>query len=85
MKTVLAATFALLLFGNLGPSFATEPEQSAMDETAPVTPATAASGDGQAEAELPANQAGSNNDLMKKFTRHRPGACPEGPPCEVED
>lgn len=31
------------------------------------------------------SQADSDRDVMKKFTRHRPGACPEGPPCSVED
>jgi hypothetical protein len=31
------------------------------------------------------DQAGPDDDLMKNFTRHRPGACPEGPPCKVED
>jgi hypothetical protein len=30
--------------------------------------------DGSAE-----NQPGSNGDVMKNFTRHRPGDCPEGP------
>lgn len=31
------------------------------------------------------DEAGKNDDLIDKFTRHRPGACPEGPPCKVED
>lgn len=26
-----------------------------------------------------------NDDIMKQFTRHRPGGCPEGPPCKFED
>ena len=87
MKTVLAATFAVFLFANTGPSFATEADQasdqSAMDET---VPSAAASGDGEAEAKPPANPASpGNDDLMQNFTRHRPGACPEGPPCKVED
>ena len=30
-------------------------------------------------------QNGSDDDIMKKFTRHRPGGCPEGPPCKFED
>ena len=26
----------------------------------------------------------SDEAIMKNFTRHRPGACPEGPPCKTE-
>ena len=30
-------------------------------------------------------QNSSDDEIMKKFTRHRPGGCPEGPPCNLED
>jgi hypothetical protein len=48
-------------------------DQDAADAEPPETPSG------------PEDNAGSNDDLMQNFTRHRPGACPEGPPCSVED
>ena len=38
--------------------------------------------DGEAEVQ---GQNSSDGEIMKKFTRHRPGGCPEGPPCNFED
>jgi hypothetical protein len=30
-------------------------------------------------------EAAEPKDIMQNFARHRPGACPEGPPCKIED
>jgi hypothetical protein len=91
MRTVPAAALIAVLVA-VSPSlgFATEageaPETTmgAPADGAPAAPAATDSQD-ESDANSPENQAGSRNDLMKNFTRHRPGACPEGPPCNVED
>ena len=89
MKTVLATTLiALCLSGIPAVSFATETdrgtgETSVVPDGDPSPPAATdpdhADGEGTAE-----DQAGPPDDILKNFTRHRPGACPEGPPCKVE-
>jgi len=99
MKTVL--TVSLIAFALLGvPAAALATETEAPATEAPATEAPAiqppvvpdgdpapphANGE-QADAPEPADdQAVSDEDIMQNFTRHRPGACPEGPPCKVED
>ena len=83
MKTVL--TVSLIAFALLGaPAAATETGAAATEP--PVVPGgdpapPHANGE---QADTP-DQAVSDEDIMKNFTRHRPGACPEGPPCKVED
>ena len=85
MKTVLAASaIALLLAGSEVPAADAESEagdapQATADHAAPAPELVD-------EAEQPQNdETDQANGLMKNFTRHRPGACPEGPPCSVED
>lgn len=89
MKTVL--TVSLIAFALLG-----APAAALATETGPAATQPPAVPDGdpappdangeQADAPEPADdQAVSDEDIMKNFTRHRPGACPEGPPCKVED
>lgn len=89
MKTVL--TVSLIAFALLGvPAAALATETEAPATEVPVVPdgdpAPAHANGEQADAPEPADdQAVSDEDIMKNFTRHRPGACPEGPPCKVED
>lgn len=84
MKTVLAASLiAFVLFGVSTPGVAAEPvETEAETKTVPDgSPAQTPSTDnGVSDGE-----ADTSKDIMQNFTRHRPGACPEGPPCEIED
>lgn len=90
MRTVPAAALLAVLV-TVGPSLGFATEAGEAPETTMGTAAdgapTAATDAGQNESDgtPPENQAGSSDDLMKNFTRHRPGACPEGPPCNVED
>ncbi|MGH6735802.1 MAG: hypothetical protein ACRECX_06945 [Methyloceanibacter sp.] len=91
MRTVLAATLlGLFICGSPTPIYAGEtgqaPEGAASavpDETAPPAPPTNAKPD-EAE-ESGEDQTDPSGVLMKDFTRHRPGACPEGPPCKMDD
>jgi hypothetical protein len=85
MKTVLAISLtALALLGGPAAALATEADAAATET--PVVP------DGEPapphangeQADAP-DQAAPDDDMMKNFTRHRPGACPEGPPCKIED
>ena len=59
-------------------------DQPNTDETQPASGA-AASEAPQNSGKSAEDEAGSDGDLMKQFTRHRPGGCPEGPPCSFED
>lgn len=86
MRTVLATSLmAFALLGMPAAGFAAETdapetETSVVPDGEP-TPPTA-----QTDGKEPAgDQADSDSDIMQNFTRHRPGACPEGPPCKVED
>lgn len=89
MKTVL--TVSLIAFALLGvPAAALATETGAAATEPPVVPdgdpAPPHANGEQADApESAGDQAVSDEDIMKNFTRHRPGACPEGPPCKVED
>jgi len=76
------------LVASAGPSHASGAgdESAAAEETGASDQAVPQSSDPQEEdGQSPKDQAGSNEDVMKNFTGHRPGACPEGPPCNVED
>ena len=85
MKTVLAISLiAFALLGSPAAALATETEAPATE--VPVVPdgdpaPPHANGE---QADSP-DQAAPDDDIMQNFTRHRPGACPEGPPCKVED
>lgn len=59
-----------------GQGGADEP-QSASEKPASEVP--------QSTEEGAEDEAGSDGDIVKQFTRHRPGGCPEGPPCSFED
>jgi hypothetical protein len=93
MRRVLAVTvMALLIGGSAIPVSAMDtngqgPEAppSAAPDGSPAAPAATDSDQGEAGVEPPETEAGANDGVMKNFTRHRPGACPEGPPCKVED
>jgi hypothetical protein len=92
MRTVLSASlFALVLVGFSPFACATDASPEPRDATTDMAPegdntAPAAAESGKDDADGPAeDEPGSTDDVMKNFTRHRPGACPEGPPCKVED
>jgi hypothetical protein len=67
--------------------FSLEGEPVDEPDTSDHDPADQGAADAEPPEAQPGSQdeAGSNDGLMKNFTRHRPGACPEGPPCSVED
>jgi hypothetical protein len=85
MKTVLAISLtALALLGGPAAALATETDAAATET--PVVPdgePAPPHADGE-QADAP-DHAAPDDDMMKNFTRHRPGACPEGPPCKIED
>lgn len=88
MKTVL--TVSLIAFALLGaPAASLATETGAAETEPPVVPdgdpAPPHANGEQADAPEPADDQAVDEDIMKNFTRHRPGACPEGPPCKVED
>jgi hypothetical protein len=92
MRTVLSASLFVLALAGFSPlASATEASPEPNDATTDLTPdgdgtAPAAAETGKDDAGGSAQvQPGANGDVMKNFTRHRPGACPEGPPCKVED
>jgi hypothetical protein len=89
MNKVVAATLgALLIVATTGPGLASGAgeDPAAAEATEPGDQATSqASGPQDTDDQPPEDQAGSDEDVMKNVTRHRPGACPEGPPCKVED
>ena len=89
MKTVLATSLvAFILLGMPVTGFATETgtadtQTSVVPEGEPTPPEAA---DDETDGDEPAgDQSDSDADIMQNYTRHRPGACPEGPPCKVED
>jgi len=89
MKTVLATfLIAFVLLGVPVTGFATETgapdtQPSVVPDGEPTPPEAA---DDETDGDEPAgDQSDSDADIMQNFTRHRPGACPEGPPCKVED
>ena len=89
MKTVLAtALSAILMLAGASAGYATETGQAEVETPAADTglstpPAEAADQEtGKQEGEEATDE---SKDIMQNFTRHRPGACPEGPPCKVED
>ncbi|HUU67222.1 MAG TPA: hypothetical protein VMW57_08070 [Methyloceanibacter sp.] len=98
MRRVLATTLMpLLIAGSALPAFAAPNVQPQV--AAAVFALEGEPGDGQDKSDRdaadqdaaappetdPQDKAGANDGLMKNFTRHRPGACPEGPPCPVVD
>jgi hypothetical protein len=91
MRTVLSASLFALVLGFSPLAYATEASPVPKDAATDLTPegdnaAPAATESGKDDADgSTGGQPGSNGDVMKNFTRHRPGACPEGPPCMVED
>jgi hypothetical protein len=84
MRTVLSASLiALALLGAPTPAPASgtghrDAETTPVPDGDPAPPAAEDEASAQGEANEP-------KDIMQNFTRHRPGACPEGPPCKVED
>ena len=100
MKTVLAATVLGLLMGASPlPAFAAETDQGLQVAAAVFTlegeeapPAEAveegtdqdATGQDATQDSTGKDEAPSDDAVMQNFTRHRPGACPEGPPCKTE-
>jgi len=92
MRTALAASLVALLLVAFSPVvYAADVSPEPTDATtnlAPeggnAAPAAAESGKDAADGSADGLQE-SNGDVMKNFTRHRPGACPEGPPCKVEN
>jgi hypothetical protein len=86
MRTVLTASLVTLLMVCAGTALAAESDQADVE-----TPAASDAGPSAPPAEITGQDAGEDapagdsKDIMQNFTRHRPGACPEGPPCKVED
>ena len=83
-KRIAAALVVLLMGGSACMSIASAAESAGQDGGATVKDSEEAPPSPDA-AETPQAGEDSNADLMKKFGRHRAGACPEGPPCKVED
>lgn len=83
MSRLFAAALLVLIVGSttITPVFADDqsPAEKA-NSAAPDDPK--ALPDGEASEQ---GQNSSDDEIMKKFTRHRPGGCPEGPPCNFED
>jgi hypothetical protein len=91
MKAVFAATFiALLAMSGPGRLLASDTGGTASGAGASATEATPPSATDPAS---PEPQGGASQDTPPSGTktpgvdvsRHRPGACPEGPPCKIED
>ena len=87
-KTVITA---LSIFAAMAaPSLAAEPAQPPSEQAAPIEDADPAPGDSVANpddkpgASGAAGESAGNNTKPAKEYRHRPGACPEGPPCKSE-
>jgi hypothetical protein len=87
MKTLFAAScVAFLVAGHAAIGLAAEqPGQSAAgqpaDESASAqTSTSAAANETQGQAKN-----GGKTDSPPDVDRHRPGACPEGPPCKIDD
>jgi hypothetical protein len=89
MSRVLAtALMSLLIAGSALPAAAMDnPPLSEASPESPAATAPAAADPGSDEPGAPPaeDQTGADDAMMQQFTRHRPGACPEGPPCRVED
>jgi hypothetical protein len=87
-KGLLAALMALLVCGSAGLAYASGHDTEAASAASDGDPAAGTATDPGQDASggtPPKDEAKSDADLMKNFTRHRRGACPEGPPCKVED
>jgi hypothetical protein len=91
MKTVLAAAFtALLAISGPGHLLAADAGDAV---SGPGASATEAAPPSATDPASPAPQGGTSQDTPPSgtktpgvdVTRHRPGACPEGPPCKIED
>jgi hypothetical protein len=92
MKTLLATTVVILLLAASPPlCFAADTNsgtstEGAADTDSQSSAAPAGTGSGQdKQEEMSDDKQSSDGDLMQNVTRHRPGACPEGPPCKSED
>ena len=59
-------------------------DRGPLDEAQPASEKPASEAPQGAEGNA-GDEAGSDDDVMEQFTRHRPGGCPEGPPCSFED
>jgi hypothetical protein len=97
MKTLFAAAFLAALVAS-GPAvcFFSDVEEIVENDAAEVTPGPPAESappadtieDAEPETDQPADQTlDKTNDKEPPMDvmRHRPGACPEGPPCKVGD
>lgn len=87
-QVLLTALMALLVSGSASLTYASGHDAEGTNAASDGDPAAASATDPGQDASggtPPKDQAKSDADLMKNFTRHRPGACPEGPPCHVED
>lgn len=92
MKTLLAAMIVTLLLAASPTScFAAETDSEPSTEAATDADSQSSSAPSGTSSEQDANgeksddKQSSGGDLMQNVTRHRPGACPEGPPCKSED
>jgi hypothetical protein len=95
-----AAVLGLLLGASPLTSFATETDRGPQvaaavftlegDETPPAEAAEegadqdATGQDAATQDSTDLDEPPSDDAVMQNFTRHRPGACPEGPPCKTE-
>lgn len=64
-----------------GPSTGVATDADSQSSSAP----SGTSSEQDAKEEKSDDKQDSGGDLMQNVTRHRPGACPEGPPCKSED
>jgi hypothetical protein len=91
MTSRAAIALCLLLFLS-GPSLASGPsgpgsdtEEKAGPTNAPGDPAAASSENQDADAPPGEAEPDGNKPAPIDVHRHRPGACPEGPPCKGDD
>jgi hypothetical protein len=91
MTSRVAVALCLLVFLS-GPSLASGPsgpvtdtEEKAGATNAPGDPAAASSGDQDGDDTPGEAESDANKPPPIDVHRHRPGACPEGPPCKGDD
>lgn len=93
MKSSLTTAFvALLIAANPTLCFAAETDGGAttetitdMDSDQPPASSETSSEQSTPQEEKSDDKKGPHGDLLQNFQRHRPGACPEGPPCKDGD
>lgn len=80
----IATLALLLLMTSSGFACPQQTAQAALEDNDTMTESSSAPAEASADEEQSADdKTDSGDDLTRSFNRHRPGACPEGPPCKV--